>query len=160
MTSSKERHFFPSINSIENTKWENTHFENSLWCEITVSVLEAHPLKTCQWGTSGALRRLPGAVTLVPNNRKERTWSQQQRMSQAPAVKLQGQGPRGWYTWLGITVMFSEKKYKWQSSATKHSDKALPHFWPSKESWIAVLFTVLQITIPEYWTSKESPQMS
>lgn len=38
------------------------------------------------------------------------TWSQQQRTSQAPAVRLQGQGPSGWYTWFGITVLLSGKQ--------------------------------------------------
>lgn len=43
------------------------------------------------------------------------TWSQQHWISHAPAVRLHGQEPKGWKTWLGITVAFSkdEKGEKW-----------------------------------------------
>ena len=86
----------------------------------TISAFERPRAKMLLMGTCWCPPHAIRYHSFAPNNQKDHTWSQQQRMSQASAVKLQGQGPRGWYTWLGMTVTFSEKYKQQRSSAVKH----------------------------------------
>lgn len=126
---------------------KKTHFENNLQHK-TQSEFSQPIHQKAGGGELLVLSTCSRVSELLYQSLAGHTWSQQQRTSQALAVRLQGQGPRGWYTWLGITVTFSEKYNRNTASAMKHWRSTATFFWHSKESWTIVLL----ITRTKYYT--------